>query len=179
LDLAIGYLIMNLPHGAPYTIDQAYAFTRDATVVFGFPDILIEPEDTYPRLVAHLESTNADVVLGLFPVEQPHLCDPIDFDDAGRIREIFVKPAHSNLRFTWVVAAWAPSFTQFLHQHLAKLEQEAARTSRPELYMSHVIMAAIQSGLQVEGLHLPGARYLDIGIPENLVQALRAQLDLI
>jgi glucose-1-phosphate thymidylyltransferase len=179
LDLEIGYLIMNLPHGAPYTVDQAYAFARDATVVFGFPDILIEPDDAFPRIVAHLESTNADVVLGLFPTDQPHLCDPIAFDDQGRIREIFVKPAHSDLHFTWTIAAWAPSFTQFLHEHLAKLEREAAAaiTPRGELYMSHVIMAAIQSGLRVEGLHLPGAHYLDIGVPENLVQALRTQLD--
>ena len=53
----------------------------------------------------------------------------------------------------------------------------AEATPRRELYMSHVIMAAIQSGLRVEGLHLPGAHYLDIGVPENLVQALRTQLD--
>jgi hypothetical protein len=47
---------------------------------------------------------------------------------------------------------------------------------RPELYMGHVLMAAIRAGLRVEGLHLPDAHYLDIGVPENLVQALRAQL---
>src|SRR5688500_8765013 len=33
LDLAIGYLIMNRPHGAPYTVDQAYPFVRQATVI--------------------------------------------------------------------------------------------------------------------------------------------------
>jgi glucose-1-phosphate thymidylyltransferase len=178
LDLAIGYLIMNLPHGAPYTVDQAYVFVRDATVVFGFPDILLEPEDAYPRILAHLEATNADAVLGLFPTDQPHICDPIAFDEQGRIREIFVKPAHSDLRVTWAVAAWSPPFTRFLHEHLAELERAAAAeaASRRELSMSHVIMAAIKSGLRVEGLHLPGAHYLDIGVPENLVQALRTQL---
>src|SRR5215217_5198023 len=63
LNLAIAYLIMNLPHGVPYTVDQAYAFVRDATVLFGFPDILIEPGDAYPRLLEHLHTTQADVVL--------------------------------------------------------------------------------------------------------------------
>jgi glucose-1-phosphate thymidylyltransferase len=179
LDMSLGYLIMNLPHGAPYTVDQAYLFVRDATVVFGFPDILIEPEDAYPRIVDHLEVTQADAVLGLFPVDKPQLTDPIEFDDQGRIREIYVKPAHSDLRFTWAIATWAPSFTRFLHEHLASLEQAAATqaAARSELYMSHVIMAAIRSGLRVEGLHLPGAHYLDIGIPENLVRALRTQLN--
>jgi glucose-1-phosphate thymidylyltransferase len=175
LDLAIGYLIMNLPHGAPYTADQAYPFVRDATVVFGFPDILIEPEDAYPRIVAHLEATHADVVLGLFPTDQPHLADPIAFDDEGRIREILVKPAYSDLRFTWAIAAWAPSFTEFLHEHLAMLEASGP-AARAELYMGHVMMAALTAGLRVEGLHLPGAHHFDIGVPENLVQALRRQL---
>lgn len=178
LGLSLSYLIMNLPHGAPYTVDQAYAFVREATVVFGFPDILIEPEDAFPRLVDQLEATNADLALGLFPTDQPHLCDPIAFDDQGRIREILIKPPHSELHVTWTIAAWAPSFTQFLHEHLGELERTAAgAASRNELYMSHVVMAALRSGLRVEGLHLPGARYLDIGIPENLVQALRTQLD--
>ena len=178
LDMSIGYLIMNLPYGAPYTIDQAYPFVQEATILFGFPDILIEPDDAYPRLLEHLESTGADVVLGLFPAEQPHLCDPIEFDDQGHIRNILIKPADSDLRTTWTIAAWTPSFTRFLHEHLSEVERMAATGSgaRPELYMSHVLMAAIQSGLRVEGLHLPGAHFLDIGVPENLIQALRTQL---
>jgi glucose-1-phosphate thymidylyltransferase len=179
LGMSIGYLIMNLPYGAPYTIDQAYPFVREANIVFGFPDMLIEPEDTYPRTLEHLSATQADIVLGLFPTDQPQLCDPIEFDEQSRIRQIHVKPRQSDLRITWATAAWAPSFTQFLHEYLAGLEREAASqpSARPELYMSHVIMAAIQSGLRVEGLSLPGARFLDIGIPENLLQALRTQLD--
>ncbi|NTU85183.1 MAG: dTDP-glucose pyrophosphorylase [Chloroflexales bacterium] len=179
LGLSLGYLIMNLPHGAPYTLDQAYPFVRDATVLFGFPDILFEPDDAFPRLVARLDATGADVVLGLFPTDQPHLADPVVFDDQGRIRDILVKPPQSDLRFTWVVAAWAPSFTQFLHEYLARLEAEAARdpdARRRELYMSHVLVAAISAGLRVEGLHLPGAHFLDIGVPHNLVRALRHQL---
>jgi glucose-1-phosphate thymidylyltransferase len=178
LGLSISYLIMNLPHGAPYTIDQAYTFVSEATVVFGFPDVLIEPADAFTRLVSHLEETNADAVLGLFPTDQPHLCDPIVFDSQGRIREILIKPAHSDLRYTWTIAAWSPTFTRFLHEHLADLERSEANSSSPrsEIYMGHVFNAAIQSGLHVEGLHLPGAHYLDIGVPENLVQALRNQL---
>lgn len=181
LDLSIGYLIMNLPHGAPYTIDQAYPFIQEATILFGFPDILIEPEDAYPRLLEHLEVTGADVVLGLFPTEQPYLCDPIEFDDEGRIHNILIKPADSDLRTTWTIAAWAPSFTRFLHEHLAEVERAADAPTDPrrELYMSHVIMAAIESGLRVEGLHLPGAHFLDIGVPENLIRVLRIQLDLL
>ena len=177
LGLAIAYLMMNLPHGAPYTVDQAYDFVREATVVFGFPDMLLEPEDAYPRTVTHLRTTGADVVLGIFPLDQPHLGDPIEFDEQGRIRRILVKPVQSDLRFTWAVAAWEPSFTVFLHEFLAERERRAKVEAQSELYMSHVIMAAIEAGLRVEALHLPGAQFLDIGVPNNLVKGLRAQLD--
>ena len=179
LGMPIGYLIMNLPHGAPYTVDQAYPFVQDATIVFGFPDILVEPEDAFQRIVTHLDAAKADIVLGLFPTDQPNLCDPIEFDEGGGIRKIHVKPSDSDLRTTWTIAAWSPSFTEFLHEHLVGLERVAASRSGPraELFMSHIIMAAIDSGLRVEGLHLPQARFLDIGVPENLVQAMRTQLD--
>ena len=176
--LSLSYQIMNLPHGAPYTIDQAYDFVREATIVFGFPDILIEPQDAFSHLVAHLEETRAELVLGLFRTDQPQLCDPVVFDDHGRIREILIKPPHSDLRLTWTIAAWTSSFTQFLHEYLADLEQKEARAaSRREVYMGHVVNAALREGLRVEGLHLPGARFLDIGVPENLVQAMRRQLE--
>ena len=56
-------------------------------------------------------------------------------------------------------------------------ERRAKVEAQSELYMSHVIMAAIEAGLRVEALHLPGAQFLDIGVPNNLVKGLRAQLD--
>ena len=107
---------------------------------------------------------------------------PVGFqntDGNAGIRHIHVKSHQSALRTTWATAAWAPAFTEFLHEHLAGLEREAASGLGPrhELYMSHVIMAAIASGLRVEGLELHEARFLDIGVPENLVQALRSQLN--
>jgi glucose-1-phosphate thymidylyltransferase len=179
LGLSIAYLMMNLPHGVPYTVDQAHDFVREATVVFGFPDMLVEPEDAYPLTVAHLMATRADLVLGVFPTDQPHLGDPIEFDENGRIRRILVKPVESELRFTWALAAWGPSFTAFMHEFLAERERRAKAEADPdgELHMSPVIMAAIEAGLRVEALHLPNARFLDIGVPKNLVEGLRAQLD--
>jgi glucose-1-phosphate thymidylyltransferase len=178
IGLAIAYLMMNLPHGVPYTVDQAHDFVREATVVFGFPDMLVEPENAYSLTVAHLKETRADVALGVFPTDQPHLGDPIEFDEHGRIRKILVKPMESDLRYTWALAAWEPSFTAFMHEFVAERERRAG-TQRPpasELHMSHVIMAAMEAGLRVEALHLPDGRFLDIGVPKNLVEGLRAQL---
>ena len=41
LEMNLAYLMMDLPFGVPYTLDQAYPFVKDSTVVFGFPDIFI------------------------------------------------------------------------------------------------------------------------------------------
>jgi glucose-1-phosphate thymidylyltransferase len=71
LNMNMGYLIISLPFGAAYTLDQAYPFVQDAVVAMGFPDILFQPDDAFVRLLARLEASNADVVLGLFPTEEP------------------------------------------------------------------------------------------------------------
>ena len=42
LNMNLAYLIMRLPLGVPYTVDQAYPFVKDAFVAFGFPDIIFE-----------------------------------------------------------------------------------------------------------------------------------------
>ena len=41
VDMQLAYLLLGLPFGTPYTIDQAYSFVRHSTVAFGFPDIVL------------------------------------------------------------------------------------------------------------------------------------------
>ena len=66
LDMHLGYLIMDLPYGVPYTLDQAYPFVKEAKVALGFPDIIFEPEDVFVRLLEKQKESNANIVLGLF-----------------------------------------------------------------------------------------------------------------
>jgi len=47
LDLNIGYLLMDLPFGVPFTIDQVYPFAKESMIVFGFPDILFNRIDIF------------------------------------------------------------------------------------------------------------------------------------
>ena len=70
LDMNLAYLMMDLPYGVPYTLDQAYPFVQDAIIALGFPDIIFEPEDAY-RNCCQTEESNADIVLGLFPASNP------------------------------------------------------------------------------------------------------------
>src|SRR5688572_5297948 len=69
LDMDFAYLMMNHPHGHPFTLDQAFPFTKNNLVAFGYPDILLAPEDAFCHLIEKQKDTKADVVLGIFPLE--------------------------------------------------------------------------------------------------------------
>lgn len=172
LDMDLGYLIMRLPFGVPYTLDQAYPFVRNAIVALGFPDILFHPEDMFKRLLAHLSLSKADVVLGVFPFENAHKGGMVDFDAEGRVHQVIEKPVQSNLNHSWCTAVWTPTFTEFMHQYLITSTHEDTFKS-PELPMGNVIQAAIENGLHVKAEVFEDETYLDIGTPEDLVRAVR------
>lgn len=176
VDMELGYLVVSLPFGVPYTINQAYPFVKDAAIAMGFPDILFQPNDTYKRLLARLNTENADVAINLLPFEQPHKGGMVDFDSQGRVKQIIEKPAQSDLKYSWCAAVWKPSFTQFIHQFVTQLEAERSRhnSAAPrEVPFGDVIQAAIDAGLQVEAEICDRQPYLDIGTPADLQQAIQ------
>lgn len=180
LDMHLAYLMMRLPFGVPYTIDQAYPFVQDAMVAFGFPDIIFQPDDAFARLLAKQAESNADVVLGLFPAHQPHKTDMVELDADGRICGIQVKPTRTHLRYAWIIAVWTPAFTQFMHKYLTGIqdgnEQHETGSKLPgsrELFVGDVIQAAINNHLRIEATPFPDDTYLDIGTSGNLVKAVR------
>lgn len=174
VDMSLGYLLVTVPWGAPYTLDRAYPFVRDDFVALGFPDILFSADDAYERIIAHQARTRADVVLGLFPADRPETMDVVDLEDGGRIARILPKPSKTSLKHTWGIAVWAPPFTEFLHEYLARLPVPTEKKS--ELFVGNVIQAGIDSGLRVEGIHVSDKPFVDIGLPENLGRVLREGL---
>ncbi|MBW4645934.1 MAG: dTDP-glucose pyrophosphorylase [Goleter apudmare HA4340-LM2] len=172
LSMNLGYLIMGLPFGVPFTLDQAYPFIQDAIVALGFPDILFQPQDAFARLLARLETGNADVVLGLFPTNKPQKAGMVDFDAVGKVRLIIEKPQQSDLRYMWSIAVWTPAFTEFLHEFLLPWKAKDL-SQQPELPIGDVIQVAITEGLQVEAEVFADGSYLDIGTPEDLVRAVQ------
>jgi glucose-1-phosphate thymidylyltransferase len=167
LDLPIGYLTVHVPHGVPYTLNQAYPFVQNSLVAIGFPDILFEPADAYTYLIDHQFKSQADVVLGLFPTENYWKAGMVDFDDSGRVRQIIEKPQNCELKYMWAIALWTPRFTQFMHDYLAAIPNPAQ-----EVPIGDVIQASIQSGLRVEAVPFPNGSYLDVGTPADLMTAI-------
>jgi glucose-1-phosphate thymidylyltransferase len=182
LDLDIAYLMMGLPFGVPYTLDQAYPFIKALTVVFGFPDIIFQPKDAYLQLLNKLAETRADIVLGLFAAEQPSEMDMVELDRDQRVCGIQIKPSQTYLRYTWIIAVWTPAFTHFMHEWLLnrlKIEHQD-QTGRltpehQELYVGDVIQVALENNIIVESVFFSDGSYSDIGTPEKLMTAVRVK----
>ncbi|MBD2088445.1 dTDP-glucose pyrophosphorylase [Microcoleus sp. FACHB-1515] len=170
VNLPIGYLTVHVSHGVPYTIDQAYPFVQNAIVVLGFPDILFQPEDAYAKILDRLVTTQADVVLGLFPTEQFNKAGMVEFDCSGQVLKIIEKPQQTDLKYMWAIAAWSSRFTEFLHEYLRETERQS---SSRELPIGDVIQAAIDRGFVVQSEVFPEGSYLDIGTPEDLKRAIQ------
>ncbi len=172
LGLQLAYLIMQKPYGSPFSVDQAYPFVRRQRVVFGFPDILFEPENAFERLLQRKEQTGADVVLGCFNVPYPHKWDMVELQESGEVKTILPKPATSDLRHGWAIACWGPRFTEFMHTHLLQVEEQLYTSGR-ELSVGEVVQAAIHAGLLVQSEVFENGTSLDVGTPEDLQQAIR------
>ena len=177
LDLHIAYLIMGIPYGSPYTLDQAWPFVQGARIALGFPDIIFEPEDAYLRLLAHLDRTQADVVLGLFPSEQPQRMDMVETDIEGNVQRIVIKSKDTKLKYSWMIAVWNFKFTRFMHGYLEQIYVPSPGLSKTkdgqETYVGDVIQAAIEAGLKVESETFTSGYCIDLGTPEDLSRAMR------
>ena len=133
------------------------------TVALGFADILFHVEDAYSLLLKKLTQDSPDVILGLFPADRPDKVDMVNLDNNGKITEIVVKPSQTDLHYTWGIAAWKPTFTQFMHEFLSRSVQTAKE--QPELFVGDVIHASILEGLHVQGTEISqrallGYRYI-------------------
>jgi glucose-1-phosphate thymidylyltransferase len=181
----LSYLLMRLPFGVPYTLDQAYPFLRGARIAMGFPDILFSPRDAFVRTTERQAASNADVILGLFPASSPEKMDLVDIDRDGNIRSIEIKPRQTTLSYTWIIAVWTMHFTDFMHSYVDQRVKEILETKGPganvnsadfsEVFMSEVILAAMKSGMEIKGLTFPMGKCLDIGTPEDLQIACKSE----
>ena len=166
--LHLAYLMMGLPWGSPYSIDQAYPFVRERRVALGFPDMCFNNPQIFRRTLDHHEASGADVVLGVFPADRPHKVDIVKIGDNHRVERILIKPAETTLSQTWGIAVWSPPFTEFLHSFLGSHQHGAEMA--PELFVGDVFRAAIEAGLNVQGIKVSTQPYVDIGTAEDLAR---------
>ena len=182
LDMAIAYLMTDLSYGVPFTLDSAVPFLENTRVLFGFPDIIFQPDDAYVQLQERMDAGRTDIVLGLFPVDNPQKMDLVDLNTDGTIAAIDIKPLQTNLKWTWIIAVWNGAFTQFMHDLVGRQLNDVAQapggkieSDRKEMFVGDVIQAALGSSLKIDQVMFPQGTYIDIGSPDDMVAAVTAE----
>jgi glucose-1-phosphate thymidylyltransferase len=183
VNIALGYLVTELPYGVPFTIDSAVPFLKNKRVLFGFPDILFKPCDAYVQLVERMHESQADIVLGLFLAENPQKVDMVDLNVDGTISDIHIKPSKTCLRWTWIIAVWNDVFTEFMHdivwrhlQRVAAAKRNLNKKDHKEVFVGDVIREAIGSKLKIDQVLFPQGKYIDIGSPEDMIVAVQTRI---
>ncbi len=179
LGLSIAYLLVDEPYGPPFTANQAAPFVEDAIVLFGFPDILLQPANVFSLAIERLCASKADIVIGTFPAQYADNDDSVETTPSGRVVRLVPKedPDHAQRaahHLTYMFAVWQPSFTKFLNADVARLRVIAHSQSAgasPEWPMGTVIASAIAAGLHVDSMFYDNGCFLDIGTPDRLAAA--------
>jgi glucose-1-phosphate thymidylyltransferase len=100
----------------------------------------------------------------------------VEVERTGRVRELVIKPRKTRLKLGWVFAVWTSKFTEFMHEYLLT-PRTAAQLSDAglpeELTVGDVIQAALSGGLSVQSVIFLRQTFLDIGTPDNMVEAVR------
>jgi len=182
-DMHLAYLMMDLPFGVPYTLDQAFPFVQDKLVALGFPDVLLQPQDSFIWLLKKQRESDSDVVLGLYPTDQPHKMDVVDLKKDGGIKKISVKPSNfseAKSMYAWQTAVWTPVFTEYLHAFVAEHKKKISSSSsiktkedKQELFLGEVFQAAMKNEFNINSVVFSKGNCLDVGTSEDLAKALQ------
>lgn len=167
-DMELAYVVQPKPQGIPEALRHARKWLADDDVVFAMPDTILLPADAVARVHAERVASRADLVLGVFPTDEPERLGPVELAADGSIVRIHDKPAHAAQRNTWGVASWSPRFTAFC------CDWDASRDERTEGAIGHAFEAARAAGLGVRAVFFPSGRFLDVGTPRGLRAALSA-----
>jgi len=165
-DVSLSHLYTQKTTGVAYTLDKAYAFVQDSHIALGFADIIFKPVNAFSKLISKQQSSHADVVLGLFPAEKPSKMDMVEFDDSNHIQAIHIKPKKTTLQWTWILAVWKPTFTEFMHQTLTGKLKQAEHDA--EMHVGRVFQLALDAGLQFDTVMFNDGKLIDIGTPDDL-----------
>lgn len=166
----IVYNFQETATGMPFALDLAYPWlTKDDVIVFGMSDTIIEPENAFVVLKEFYDKHQPDLVLGLFPTENPQKFGMVDFKkETGQIVTTVDKPKQTQLDHMWGCCMWNYNFATFMRQQLKTLNGD-----KKEVVFGDIINSAIQKGLKVLAKPISGGRYIDIGTIEDLDMALK------
>jgi len=164
----IAYLYQEELSGMPGALNLAAPWTKDATVIFGMPDTIIEPSNAFSKLIEFHKKSDAVLTLGLFRTSTPGKFGMVETDADHNVIYTVDKPAATTLSNMWGCACWSPVFTELLSEFLQK-----NKYTGKEIVLGDVFNYALEKGLCVKGLLFDDGQYIDIGTTDELDSALK------
>ena len=128
----------------------------------GMPDTIVQPDDSFSKLLKFHNDNNADLSLGVYPSNIPERLAPVDFDTkTGRVKWIYDKPEKTNLKSTWNIGIWSDKFSERLHEAVNDYIKNNDNTK--EILLSDIFNLAIKKGLRVFSHYFKDGDCYDLG----------------
>jgi glucose-1-phosphate thymidylyltransferase len=166
--MSLAYLVQEEPRGLPHVIRSARPWLGDADVALALPDTVFVPDHAMRELHERRLAVGADLMLGVFPVDEPERLAPVELGEDGAVLRVHDKPGHRRWPNSWGLACWSRVFTDFCARWDEQEEQAASR----ERVLSHAFEAARVSGMRVGACRFDSGFLVDIGTPHGLHEAL-------
>lgn len=166
LSMELAYVVQREPLGLTNVVRTAAPWLGDARVMFALPDTILSPRDALLRMT----QKEADVVLGVFPSDEPERLAPVELDPQGAVLKVHDKPENPPAQNTWGAMLWSSRFTDFCTAWDQKPERSGV--------LSHAVEDAKAQGMSLEACVFERGRFLDMGTPLGLAQTLQVWREL-
>ena len=161
LGMHTAYLNQNEATGLADAVDLGFEWLRNDDVCLALPDTIFRPIHAVAFICEALSARGSDLALGVFPTTQPEHLGPVRISADDRVTEVQDKPARTDVKNTWGVAAWSWTFTLFLHDALSTHKDERAS-------VGHFFNLAVSRGLNVHAAFFERGRYIDVGMADGI-----------
>jgi glucose-1-phosphate thymidylyltransferase len=158
--LHIAYLHNSKANGLADAIFSMEPWANNTLTALALPDTQFCPQSGFNDLSARLEKEGADLVLGIFPTDEPQHLAPVELDDTGKVLGIEDKPTLPRFRNAWGTALWNSRFWAFFKSIAGELPDNIS--------ISDVFQGAVEAGLKVYGKYFDQGFYHDIGRIDHL-----------
>ena len=166
LGMNLVYAVQSKPAGLPQAIIAAKIWLDDANVCLALPDTVFRPRMALRMICEKKQSSEAELVLGVFPTSEPHHLGPVRIGDNGRVIEVQDKPAETDLMNTWGMAVWSPRFTDLIDRSVERWAAEDKDGAEHPL--GEIFEGAVRSGFKVDSVFFENGGYVDVGKPKGI-----------
>ena len=151
----ISYLYNSKAIGLADALLSGHRWLHDKTTCFAMPDTIFSPLSAFQIILNSLKEKNADLILGVFPTEEPGHFAPVEFDQYGKVLNIWEKPSQPMFNNTWGIAVWSRNFWEYFASFTNTLE--------PGVSITQTFEKASKEGLRVFCEYFEKGWYRDFG----------------